>query len=93
MKQTTIQFNFDETKLEAISIYLKTKEGTLNKELEDFMESLYKKTVPTAVREFIEKKAGQVEKESQRPGKRSTTRSSRNTADEEMIDRVSPTEN
>ena len=68
------------------------KEGTLNKELEDFMESLYKKTVPTAVREFIEKKAGQAEKESQRPGKRTTTKNNRNTADEEMIDKVSPAE-
>jgi len=92
MKQTTIQFDFDETKLEAISIYLKTKEGTLNKELEDFMEALYKKTVPAAVREFIEKKAGQAEKESQRPGKRTTTKTNRNTADEEMIDRVFPAE-
>lgn len=56
MKPTTIEFSFDDTKLEAINIFLKEKSNTLNDELERFMDALYKKHVPQPVREFIEKK-------------------------------------
>lgn len=56
MKPTTIEFSFDDAKLEAINLFLKEKESTLNDELEHFMNALYKKHVPQAVREFIEKK-------------------------------------
>ena len=56
MKNISIDFSFDDAKLEAISIYLKEKNSKLSEELDHFMDSLYKKHVPQAVREFIDKK-------------------------------------
>lgn len=56
MKNTSIEFSFDDAKLEAINIYLKEKNSKLSEELDRFMDSLYKKHVPQAVREFIDKK-------------------------------------
>ena len=56
MKPTTIEFSFDDAKLEAINIFLKDKNATLNDELERFLDSLYKDYVPQEVRSFIEKK-------------------------------------
>ena len=55
MKQTTIQFSFDDSKLEAIKLYLQGKDAELDNELQGFMESLYKKNVPVQVREYIDK--------------------------------------
>ena len=56
MKPTTIEFSFDDTKLEAINIFFNEKGMTLEGELERFMDTIYKKHVPQPVREFIEKK-------------------------------------
>ena len=56
MKKTSIEFSFDDAKLEAINIYLKEKNSKLSEELDHFMDSLYKKHVPQTVREFIDKK-------------------------------------
>ena len=56
MKPSTIEFSFDDAKLEAINIYLQSKSTDLEKELGEFMDALYKKHVPPAVREFIDKK-------------------------------------
>lgn len=56
MKNISIEFSFDDAKLEAINIYLKEKNSKLSEELDHFMDSLYKKHVPQAVREFIDKK-------------------------------------
>ena len=56
MKHTSIEFSFDDAKLEAINIYLKEKNSKLSEELDHFMDSLYKKHVPQVVREFIDKK-------------------------------------
>ena len=64
MKPTTIEFSFDDAKLEAINIYLQSKSFDLDKELGEFMDALYKKHVPPAVREFIEKKEAEDAKSS-----------------------------
>ena len=70
MKTSTIQFNFDTAKLEALNIYMKDKEGTLQSELESFMDQIYKKYVPGPVREFIEKKEDSPAPTKPRRGKR-----------------------
>ena len=70
MKTTAIQFNFDTTKLEALNIYMKDKEGTLQSELESYMDQIYKKYVPSPVREFIEKKEDSPTQIKTRRGKR-----------------------
>lgn len=56
MKPTTIEFTFDDSKLDAINIFLSDKNSSLSDELDHFMDSLYKKHVPQSVRDFIEKK-------------------------------------
>ncbi len=56
MKPTPIQFEYDDAKLEAITVCLSDKQTDVTKELEAYMEVLYKKYVPVQVRDFIEKK-------------------------------------
>ena len=75
MKPTTIEFSFDDAKLDAINIFLKDKNATLSEELDRFMDALYKKHVPQAVREFIEKKEAEDAKASppQRPTRKKPT--------------------
>ena len=70
MKPTTIEFSFDDAKLDAINIFLKDKNAALSEELDRFMDALYKKHVPQSVREFIEKKEAEDVKIS--PPQRST---------------------
>ena len=87
MKPTTIEFSFDDAKLDAINIFLKDKNATLSEELDRFMDALYKKHVPQAVREFIEKKEAEDAKASppQRPT-RKKPRADRNAVSDEKID-------
>ena len=58
MKKTTITISFDEEKLKALTMYLAQKNMQAESELEKALETLYVKTVPAGVREFIEMKSG-----------------------------------
>ena len=58
MKKTTITISFDEEKLKALKMYLAQKNMQAESELEKALETLYVKTVPAGVREFIEMKSG-----------------------------------
>ena len=73
MKPTTIQFEYDDAKLEAIRICLADKQTDLNHELEAFMESIYKKYVPAPVRDFIEKKEEMAPVEEQKTSRRNVS--------------------
>ena len=57
MKKTSIQFSFDEEKLQAIHLYMKQKNASLETEAEDFFERMYKQYVPVNVRQFIDLKS------------------------------------
>jgi hypothetical protein len=61
MKPTKIEFTFDNAKLEAINLFLKDQDSTLNDELDRFMDKLYEDHVPQQVREFIEKKEAEAQ--------------------------------
>ena len=54
MKQT-IQIKAEQKKINAIRICMSGKDGSLEQELTEYVDSLYKKYVPASVREFIEK--------------------------------------
>lgn len=56
MKKATIKFEYSEEKLMALNSYMEKKDTDLDVELEDVIEKLYEKFVPTQVREFIEVK-------------------------------------
>ena len=58
MKKTTITISFDEEKISALKMYLAQKNMQAESELEKALETLYVKTVPAGVREFIEMKSG-----------------------------------
>ncbi len=58
MKKTIITFSYDDEKLSALRLYLQQKEQTLENELISASDSLYIKTVPSNVREFIDLHTG-----------------------------------
>ena len=58
MKKTSITISFDEEKLSALKMYLSQRGVQVESELERSLETLYTKTVPAGVREFIEMKSG-----------------------------------
>lgn len=62
MSKKTITISFDEEKLNALKMYLTQKNMQAEKELEKALETLYIKTVPFGVREFIDMKSGSVSK-------------------------------
>lgn len=60
IKKVSINFSFDEEKLNALKIYLAQKGVPLEDELEKATEVVYAKYVPQNVREFIEMRSGRV---------------------------------
>ena len=55
-KFSTIQVEYDSEKLEAIRFYLCDKNTTIEREVVDAIDTVFKKNVPAQVREYIEKK-------------------------------------
>ena len=60
MKKTTFNISFDEDKASALVLYLSQKGATVETELEKALDTLYTKTVPAGVRDFIDRKSGTV---------------------------------
>ena len=58
MKKTTFNISFDEDKASALVIYLSQKGTSAEAELEKALDTLYSKTVPVGVRDFIDMKSG-----------------------------------
>jgi len=58
LKTATITISYNEEKLAALRLYLSQKNQTVEEELTAAVESLYTKTVPNNVREFIDLRAG-----------------------------------
>ena len=56
MKQSVIQIKFDSEKYNALIRYAKKKEISIETELNDTVDKLYKKLVPADVREYIEER-------------------------------------
>ena len=52
-KRTIVQIEYDAEKLEALRFYLGERKTTLENELADAMESIFKKNVPAQVRGYI----------------------------------------
>ena len=57
MKKTTITISYDEEKFSALKMYLAQKNMQAESELGKALETLYVKTVPAGVREFIDMKS------------------------------------
>ena len=55
-KFSTVQVEVETEKLEAIRFYLRDKQTTVERELAEAIEALFKKSVPVQVRDYIERK-------------------------------------
>ena len=60
MKKRTFNISFDEDKASALVLYLSQKGTSTEAELEKALDTLYSKTVPAGVRDFIDMKSGTV---------------------------------
>ena len=58
MKKAQITVSYDEEKLAAITMYLVEKGVSVESEIEKAIDSIYNKTVPVGVREFISRRNG-----------------------------------
>ena len=58
MKKTAITISYDEDKMSALKLYLGQKNSSTEDELTKALDTLYTKTVPAAVREFIDLRSG-----------------------------------
>ena len=58
MKKTTFNISFDEDKASALVLYLSQKGTSVETEFEKALDTLYSKTVPAGVRDFIDMKSG-----------------------------------
>lgn len=55
--KTDITLSFDGEKLDALEYYLKKENATVQKRMSEALAELYERTVPEAVREFLDRKA------------------------------------
>ena len=55
-RYSTVQVEYDSEKLEAIRFYLCDRNTTVERELLEAMDAVFKKNVPAQVREYIERK-------------------------------------
>ena len=52
-KLSIVQFEYDAEKVEALRFYLGDRNTTLEKEMTEAMDSIFRKNVPAQVREYI----------------------------------------
>ena len=81
MKKTTILVAVEQEKLRAIQFYMGKSETSLEAELGEFMAKLYKRYVPSQIREYIESMDDPEDRSRPRPNR--ITKSTGPDADEE----------
>ena len=69
MKKATVTISFDQEKLKAIPFYAGKSGSSLKSDLDEFMEKLYKRYVPSQTREYIESMAEPEEQPRPRPAR------------------------
>lgn len=69
MKKASVSIPFDDEKLSALKMYLEQRGLTVEGELEKSIDTLYTKTVPVGVREFLDMRSGTTAKPSEKKRK------------------------
>lgn len=69
MKKATVTISFEQEKLKAIQFYAGKSGSSLKSDLDEFMEKLYKRYVPSQTREYIESMAEPEEQPRPRPAR------------------------
>ena len=67
MKKVNIALSFDEDKLSALEFSLKKEGSSVQARLEETLGQLYERTVPDAVREYLDRKDAPVRERPRRP--------------------------
>ena len=57
MKKVEITISFEEEKLEALEFSLRKEKSSVQKKMQEELAALYEKSVPEAVREYLERKS------------------------------------
>ena len=57
MEKNEIMLSFDSAKIEALMIYLKKENTSVQKKMDEALRLLYEQTVPEPVREFLDAKS------------------------------------
>ena len=66
MKKVEITISFEEEKLEALEFSLRKEKSSVQKKMQEELAALYEKSVPEAVREYLERKSAPVRERSRR---------------------------
>ena len=69
MKRMTITVSYEQEKLKALQFYAGKSGSSLKSDLDEFMEKLYKRYVPSQTREYIESMAEPEEQPRPRPAR------------------------
>lgn len=80
MRNATITISFEQEKLKALQFYAAKKGDGLEAELDEHMERLYNRYVPTVAKEYIDMLSKEESERPQRPGR--AVRQERPSADE-----------
>ena len=67
MKKIDITLSFDEEKLEALEFSLRKEKSSVQKKMQEELAALYEKSVPEAVREYLDRKDAPVRERPRRP--------------------------
>lgn len=70
MKKATVTITFDEEKTAALKLYLEQKGTSIEREVTKSLETLFTKSVPAGVREFIALRSGNGSESSAGKGKK-----------------------
>ena len=57
MKKIDITLSFEEEKLEALEFSLRKEKSSVQKKMQEELAALYEKSVPEAVREYLDRKS------------------------------------
>lgn len=85
MKTVNVSIEFDEYKIKALKIYLEKKETTVEQQMKKSLESLYEKSVPAGVRDFLSLSYEDAAKTPKKPKKTPKTEIEVTTVNEETV--------
>ena len=69
MKKVEITISFEEEMLEALEFSLRKEKSSIQKKMQEELAALYEKSVPEAVREYLERKSTPVRERPRRAAK------------------------
>ena len=69
MKKVEITISFEEEMLEALEFSLRKEKSSVQKKMQEELAALYEKSVPEAVREYLERKSTPVRERPRRAAK------------------------